>query len=80
MPKYERAIVVLYVCLFLKYRLNDTIKINLFLDLAVRFCFNHKRFECTIFRFCDTLKNLDKLTSYNCSIKVRGLRACPIWK
>ena len=37
MPKYERAILVLrfYVCLLVKNKLNDTMKINLFSSLAV---------------------------------------------
>ena len=48
-----------YVCLFSKNKLNDTFKNKPFLDLAVCSCFNYKQFECTIFRVCDTLKNLD---------------------
>ena len=43
MPKYERVILVLRVCLLVKNKLNDTMRINLFLDLAVTFYFNYKQ-------------------------------------
>ena len=45
MPKYERAILVLrfYVCLLVKNKLNDTMKIDLFSSPAVCFSFNYKR-------------------------------------
>ena len=49
----------MYVCLLVKNKLNDTIKINFFRSCGVfLFQLQTDGFKCTIFRVYDTLKNL----------------------